>query len=75
MSTDTNFGGIRRRFDIEKDTESSDDEVRPIKNQVCGGADSRNGVCCSSVSPIKTVVDIEDILVRKSINNDTETNR
>lgn len=75
VSSENNVG-FRRRFDIERDTESSDDDVRLVKRTGCGGSSGGvNGDCCSAKSPIKTVVDIEDILARKSINNDPDVDK
>lgn len=46
----------------DRDTESSDDEMaEPVQNgNSCGNSNS----CCSVSSPIKTIVDIEDIVQR-----------
>lgn len=75
VSSENHFG-FRHRVDVERETESSDDEVKLVKRSGCNG--SKDGIqggggCCSAQSPIKTVVDIEDILVRKSINQDPHT--
>lgn len=63
--------------------ESSDDDAMgaltaaakpPVKNGTCGGgAAAIGGSCCSAQSPVKVVLDIEDILARTNQHSQHET--
>lgn len=60
-----------RRCNLEADTDTSDDEAH--KNVVRDNNCDISKGCCSNSSPIKVTVDIEDLVVRRSINNTIET--
>lgn len=56
----------RRRHSVT----SSDEEILRGNDSGCGGSNG-NG-CCSSGNTVRTVVDIEDLIIQRSINNDIE---
>lgn len=67
QETANGHGSLHRR---RQSLTSSDDEILRANETQCGG---NNGAgCCSSVSAVRTVVDIEDLTTQRSINNDIE---
>lgn len=75
VRSETNLGFRHRNGVIQRDADTSDEDEKTASTTDCTGSGQNVNGCCSSKSPKKSIVDIEDILATKSINYEPETDQ